>query len=768
MARTKVWRWADEGGEPNEPNEPEQNDWRWDEDNAPEARYTKRPTFADSALSAWGDTVSFQLGDEIQAGLAGVGGMFQGKDFGETYKQSLDDARAWQELSQIYEPGANALGMAAGFLTGGFPVGVGANLVSRGLLRGLGGLGAAQKSTLGQRALATGASGALGGAVSGVGGTKDGQSWQENAMWGAGAGAALGPAMYYGGAKVKNFIADKFDKSFGARGGSEGKAADIFDEIRALNGQGHGDLEGRIDDMVPRFGPKGELLSGQPHAWVGDAMVNRDGDNYGFGLLKAASGKEGPALVSAKARAKTRNMAIGDETGDMIWDKTPDVGKRKTFYEIMRDVGDEDEALSAVYDRLHGVKLPVTGEMAAIIQRPKVLGGPMSRVARSMLDDLPGSPEMEIGPNQMLELAKNPRFWQKTLTETRKEMELAYTRGDVEVSRIKDGYNYLRSVMGKTIGPDWTKTQEAWATNKLREEAAKFAHKAVMETDGVKVAENLSKIDKWEEAIDAGRKLKPLSASATPDERAAHDYTLRAAARARAERQAAKQGAVARLEEGIKKQQTRSGVRNVLRNLGDNPLHQEVIMRMLGARRVTTGPNKGQWDQRYNISDLLDRLDDKYKMFDNIETSGIVKGPKTAEIIGGGAAIDSMTDAVDVTKDIASGNILGAIFKSLDKNKAEKFARQSAEVHNEIVRLISMPVEQAQKELGKYGGASGWLRSRSALERARILAERRANQPALNAKLMQEALGASGLYGGVGGADLGTFFGEILSPPDRY
>lgn len=133
-----------------------------------------------------------------------------------------------------------------------------------------------------------------------------------------------------------------------------------------------------------------------------------------------------------------------------------------------------------------------------------------------------------------------------------------------------------------------------------------------------------------------------------------------------------------------------------------------------------------------------------------------------------GAAIDSMTDAVDVTKDIASGNILGAIFKSLDKNKAEKFARQSAEVHNEIVRLISMPVEQAQKELGKYGGASGWLRSRSALERARILAERRANQPALNAKLMQEALGSSGLYGGVGGADLGTFFGEILSPPDRY
>lgn len=713
----------------------------------------QKKSFGEAALLGALDWGTLGFFDEA---VGGIGGLlnWDGKDS----KYWTEYWRLQQQKAQEDEYGAYALGGIGGsILTGGLmnagaraALGVGKAALGAGSVAQ-----AAGKSTLAQRAMATAPAAAAGGAVSGIGATNDRGDWRENAAWGGLLGGVSAPLLYAGAAGIKNAAASQLDKMFGVRSGPKGKAATWIEEEMALQGQTPDQLKAKIKGYVREVDPNtGKVINeGNRHAWVGDAMENADGDNYGFELTKAASGKQGPALVSAKGRAKTRNMELGNDTVDTIWEKTPDVGKRQVFSEIMQTVGDEDEALSAVYNKIHGTKLPINPEMSKIIQYPNSLSGPMRRVSEAMLGARPGVRQPRVTKTQMLRLSQDPRFWQRTLTATREEVDDAFRRGDPNARTLKSGYEYLRSTMGKIIGPEWVETQEKWATNKLREEAAKFGHRAIMETDGVKLADNLSQINQWDEAIAAAGKSK-LPRNATPDQVAAHESIIRNAARARTSRQAARKGMAARLEEAVRKQQTRSGVRNMMRNIGDNAQHEEVVMRLLGGRRVTTGPNKGQWDARMKLSTLMDTLDENYKMFDNIETSGILKGPKTAEVLGGSSAIDAATDAADVTKDILSGNILGGVLKALNRDQSKKFGRESAEVHNEIVRLTTQPVEDAQREILQHGGVNGWLNSRGTMERMQKLAERRAKKPLTNAKRMAAAVGGDGVYSGYGAGEL--------------
>ena len=707
----------------------------------------------------WG---SFGLGDELLGGIGGLVG--QGNNW-------RDWLREQQRVAQAEEGGLyTAGGIAGSLLTGGLATkAAGAALGVGTKVFGLGGAygnaatkltgaaaDAASRSTLMQRSLAMAPAGALGGALSGAGSansdvTKD---WRMEALKGAVGGAVAGPLIYGGAASLKNAAVKQFGKVYGDKVGYRGKAASYLNAEREAQGQSNQSIADNLDRLV-------DEKTGSPHAWFADALVNDGGANYGSGIIQAASSKLTPALTAAKAAAKERNIGVADDTIKMIWGTVPEVGKRRAFDDIMRAVGDEDEALSGVYEAIASRRLTIGKDVEAIIKYPDTLEGAMKRTMEAMVGLGAGVAPRAVTKIEMQALKQNPRFWQRFLTEARKDVDNAFASNDPMARKMSENLGRLRSTMGKIpeLGPDWKAAQAAWSKNRMIEEESKWGFNAVMEARGDKMSDHLMKVRAWDRAVTEGklaeRSLK-RGAFANPGEEQTLKQVAANGTRAYEARQAARQGMVARLEDDIRKRQTRGGSGDMYAGIGNNTQHRDAVMRLLGARI-----NKdGTYNQSQKIAKLMSNVDDSYKLFDNIRQSNLLGGSPTAKIEGGGRVIDAMADSVDVTGDILGGNILGAALKVLNKDKAKAWARESPMVYDEIMRLVTMPAAQAKAELAAAGGMSGFIFNRSTLDRVQRMAAADAKKPMQNAYNMTNALGGGGLYSGMGAAELVAMFGD--------
>ena len=738
-------------------------DYFKDYDFSKRTKYEKQTNpLAAVALGAL-DWPTFGTSDDI---LGFVGGLFgQGSSWGDWLREQ-------QRVAQIEEGGLYAAGGLAGsMLTGGLAtkaagaaLGVGTKVF--GLGKGVGtatklagdAAEAASKSTMLQRSIAMAPAGAVGGAISGAGSvngdiTKD---WRMEAAKGALGGAIAGPLIYGGVASLKNAAVKQFGKVYGDKVGYRGKAASYFNAEREAQGQSDQSITDNLERLTD---PK----TGSKHAWFADALENEGGANYGSGLIQAASGKLSPSLTAAKAAAKERNIGVADDTIKMIWGTVPEVGKRRAFHDIMSAVGDEDEALSGVYDAIASRKLTIGKDVEAIIKYPDTLQGAMTRTMEAMVGLGAGVAPRAVTNVEMQALKQNPRFWQRFLVEARKDVDNAFANKDPMAGKMSDNLGRLRSTMGSIpeLGADWKAAQAAWSKNRMIEEESKWGFNAVMEGRGDKMSDHLMKVKMWDRAVTEGkmaeRSLKRKT-FANPGEEQTLKQMAANGTRAKDAREAARQGMVARLEDDIRKRQTRGGSGDMYAGIGNNTQHRDSVMRLLGAR-----VNKdGTYNQSQKIAKLMSNVDESYKLFDNVRQSNLLGGSPTAKIEGGGKVIDAMADSVDVTGDILSGNILGAALKALNKDKAKAWARESPKVYDEIMRLVTMPAEQAKAELAAHGGMTGFIFNRSTLDRVQRMAAASAKQPMQNAHNMAAALGGNGLYSGMGGGELVNMFSDWM------
>jgi len=160
-----------------------------------------------------------------------------------------------------------------------------------------------------------------------------------------------------------------------------------------------------------------------------------------------------------------------------------------------------------------------------------------------------------------------------------------------------------------------------------------------------------------------------------------------------AERQHAQYGALSALEELLRAADTGTGKANVLRPIIGNQSKRRTLQHIFG--------------QSSGFDDLMARIDKRAELFGNTERAGIGRGPQTAEKLTGAKAL---TDRAPST-----GNLFGDLVKFLTAKGNDKY---SEDVSNEIIRIMSMPVRQAEAEIAQAGGMKAWLDSRSAAARA--------------------------------------------------
>lgn len=746
------------GKKPWEDYSPSPKKGPWDE-YSPPVIGSKIPSSMDSFLSGAGDSLSFGWGDEIQGGLAGLGSAFSGGDYWSGYNKSVNDARSWQRVSELYEPGAYLGGELGGALLGGLAIGGGVGLAGN-LARG----GAVATTALpaarnigifGKMAMQ--APGAFaGGALYGAGASDGGEHGDmlTNAALGGVGGAAFGAALSGLGSAGKKILVDPLLDLMPKR--STAKYVEGLLPRYNLNGQVIQDsidnlssFEGGTIDAAGKVAKHGEHLPYDPAtgaylpydtkspdfrasaAWNMDAL-----GPLGSDLAKASAVHGGPELAAMEAAAKMRNAGVADNARRSWWNKLfPGKGERINYVSRVSDIDQELSSFDTIYDKIDAGVLDPTNlppELRKFVannsrEAYKIQTG-RGRQTRDLNSSLIGHfPEaMKAAKNMMRAelgadvpeyvLMSKPKFWRTLLTAARNEKDGAW-QGTNKADAMNKSHEYdrLKSWLGHddALGKDWVSAQERYAALKSERDGLEFGFNAILKTDAPSLADNFKLFNQM-----------------SPEQQ---DW--------------ARKGMVLRLEDGIRSQQTRGGTRDMMRRIANDPTQEEAINRFFG--RVK---GDGSADLRFkNIKSVLDDLDARYELFDNIERSAILKGPKTASSLtmAGNQADATMPAAGELLK----GNIFGALRKAFLGDGVETF---NPEVANDIIKFVRKPLRITDKagtlvgglehEIKSAGGYVKWLDGKSVIQKA---LKRQYNRQMAYKNRWADM--RSSVYGGVGG-----------------
>lgn len=184
-----------------------------------------------------------------------------------------------------------------------------------------------------------------------------------------------------------------------------------------------------------------------------------------------------------------------------------------------------------------------------------------------------------------------------------------------------------------------------------------------------------------------------------------------------AERQHAQFGALSAMEEMLRKADTGTGMANVFRPLIGNASKRRTLQHIFG--------------QSQGFDDLMTRIDKRVELFNNTVKAGIGRGPQTAEKLTGAKALGERMPS--------TGSAMSDLARWLTSKGNDKY---SEEVSNEIIRLMSMPVRQAEAEIMAAGGMDKWLKTQHLLAQAQ---RRMQKLPEERTRLLASAF-ASNLY----------------------
>jgi hypothetical protein len=657
----------------------------------------KKLQWYDAALSGAGDSLSFGFGDEIQGGLAGAGAWLTGGDYWDAYNKSTREARSWQDKAAIDEGGWKFAGELGGAVLGGLATGGGAAVVGNALRGGRAAAAAAAAASaatpvrnmgLLSRMGRSAAFAAPGGALYGAGVSDGGENGDmlANAAMGGAMGALSGPLLEGAGIVGKRAIIDPILDMNPSR-----QAAKHV--MREMNRYG-------LDAAQIQKNAKAVGDVDATNAWTMDAF-----GKLGSDLVSASSASAGPELAAMQAAAKLRNVSISEGARDNFWKKLGG-GLRERINYVSR-VSDIDTELSN-FDTVYGAidarrlnvdafpkelkdfllknapedyKINTANGVRDITQKPV---GPFSDAMNSAVALMRADLGTDV-PAQVL--MDQPKFWRTFLTMARKSKEDAWRSNDSGMGEVRSKYyNQLKNWLGddNVLGKDWVKAQERYAALKTERDGLEFGFKAVMQTDPPVLADNLKVFNNM-------------------------DPTAKKWAR---------KGMIARLEEGIRNQQTRGSTRDMLRKVADNPSQREALGRFFA--RVN---KDGSIDNRFTkLTSMLEDLDLRYGFFDNIERSGILKGPKTAHVLT--QAANQADQTLPAAGEILKGNIFGALKKIFTGDSTARF---DEDVANEIIKFMRAPASVRDKKGVLVGGlehqisAQGlqkWLNGPSVVQKA--------------------------------------------------
>lgn len=678
--------------------------------------YSARKSGMDAFLSGASDSVTFGWGDEIQGGLAGLGAMFTGGDYWDAYNQSVDEARRWQDEARMDEGGYFLAGELGGALLGGFGGGAAAKLGSKALFGSAGAASraAAQAAKAQSKGLLSrmGASvpvAAAGGGLYGAGASDGGENGDmaTNALFGAAVGGVAAPLFMGVGAglgkavidPLKNLAPDKAVIKY------------IVNEAKRYNLTPQQFMD-NLDEIV-KIDPK--------HGWLMDAV-----NPMGPDLVKAASAAAGPELAAAEAAAKTRNVALGEGARDSFWQNLFGKKERINYVTRVSEIDDALKGFDSVYKDIDArqldpstfpqelkdfvaknapdsYKVQTATGIKDVVEKPV---GPFTDAMNAAMEVMRGELGTDV-PAQVL--MGMPKFWRTFLTAARHSTDDAWNGNNKALGMVRSQrYDALRSQLGKVLGKDWVEAQDLYRALKSERDGLEFGFDAVMKTDAPSLANNLKVFN------------------AMSDE----------------QKEWARKGMVLRLEEGIRGQETRSATRDMLRKVADNDLQRETLNRFFGRVKADGTP-----DLRFTkIASVMDDLDKRYTLFDNMQRSGLTSGPKTASVLTRAANQEAKT--LPVAGEVLKGNLWGAIRKMLGGADVTAF---NENVSNEIMRFMRKPAGELREEIRKAGGVDAWIKGNSIFQRA--LAERQ-KRIDYRPQAWRDAVGSKSLYSGVGG---GTF-----------
>lgn len=680
--------------------------------------YSPRKSGMDAFLSGAGDSISFGWGDEIQGGLAGLGAMLSGGDYWDTYNQSVNEARRWQDDARMDEGGMYFAGELGGALAGGLGGGSLARLGTLGATK----LGLTTSAKVAAKAAATTAKAqskgllsrmaaaapvaAAGGALYGAGASDGGENGDmlTNAALGGVIGGVASPVLMGVGSGFSKAVIEPL-KNLKPQ---QQVINYIAKEAKRYNLTPQEFID-RLDEIV-KLDPK--------HGWLMDAL-----GPLGPDLAKAASAAAGPELAAAEAAAKLRNVALGEGARDSFWKNLFGKNERINYVNRVSEIDDALKSFDTVYESIDAQKLdPATFPQELIEFVTKNAPDPYKIQTAAGVRDLVDKP---VGPftdamNAAMEVMRGelgadvpaqvlmsmPKFWRTFLTAARHSTDDAWMGNNKALGMVRSQrYDALRNQLGKVLGKDWVNAQDLYRSLKAERDGLEFGFDAIMKSDAPSLANNLKIFN------------------AMSDE----------------QKEWAQKGMILRLEEGIRGQETRGATRDMLRKVADNDLQRETLNRFFGRIKADGSP-----DMRFTkIASVLEDLDKRYTLFDNMQRSGLTSGPKTASVLTRAANQEAKT--LPIAGEVLKGNLWGAVRKALGMADVTTF---NENVSNEIMKFMRMPAGELREAINKAGGIDQWIKGNSILQRAMNEQKRRLEY---RPKAWRDAIGSQSLYAGVGG-----------------
>lgn len=417
-----------------------------------------------SALEAAGlgaaDTALFGFSDELYGAGSGALGAFQGRDFGETYRQSTADARRRRALAESQQGGAFLAGQVGGALVGGGGLG----LAGRAALRGAPALARVAQGTnwAGRMGAAT-AFGGAGGAAYGAGSGDASNRGQMALMYG-GLGAGGGAVFSGLGSLIGPHIANAW------RGMSPNRAAaDLMGQALAREGLTDAQFAARLAEHA------GEGRGGM----VLDAL-GRSGSDVAMG----ASRRPSTGVNTLREAMDARNQAVGPRAQREVWEELvggapEDVARFITRMEAVKRT--EAAPLYAAawqqIGRVDPARMQATiGE--TIRRHPEIFEPAMQRAQRMSL--------AETG--QAIGDRSDPRFYHYLLQGAERELGArlrAASMGDLRGFAGSEAAVYSRAVrqlndqIRRQFGPTFRRAQDTYAGAASAQDAAELGYAAI-------------------------------------------------------------------------------------------------------------------------------------------------------------------------------------------------------------------------------------------------------------------------------------------------
>lgn len=414
----------------------------------------------------------------------------------------------------------------------------------------------------------------------------------------------------------------------------------------------------RMGDTPQEFGAR--LAAAPDEAIMGDVVLG------GPELLRDAALRPSKGRNDLDKVLTTRNNEVAQQTADDLWN-TLGTGIPRDAAKRVRSLSDVQETqarplYAEVYQQRVQAVPKAAKDFVSFNSRAGARFAPAVEEARESMRRVYGP---DVTDDQLMQL---PEFWHKTLHNVEDRVGRAMTAAKMDplgapmgmaVAEMTGDARKFNDTVRNMLGDKFKKAQDIYAGAAKSKAAEEFGADMVKASGDLNLGEISNKLAKM-----------------TP-----------------AERQHAQYGALSTMEEMLRKADTGTGMANVLRPLVGNQSKRRTLQHIFG--------------QSQGFDDLMNRIDKRVELFNNTVKAGIGRGPQTAEKLTGARALGERLPS--------TGTLLSDLIRFVTAKGNDKY---SEEVSNEIIRLMGMPVRQAEAEILQAGGMEKWLKGKHALAQA--------------------------------------------------